>query len=153
MFKYAKEISLYFLIPLLLDRITKYFVLSGIWNNKIINPIMNIYITYNRGIACGIGENLNQYGYWTLAFIIALVLLYFCWFTWHIHSHRNLFIASLLALSGGISNFFDRLWFCGVVDFIQLHIGEWYFPVFNGADVIITLGAIMLCYEVFMFEK
>jgi signal peptidase II len=67
--------------------------------------------------------------------------------------HFGMTIACLLILAGGISNFCDRLWYGSVIDFIQLHLSDWYFPVFNVADISITLGAIALTYFVLLSDE
>ncbi len=52
-------------------------------------------------------------------------------------------------LGGALGNLYDRIQFGYVIDFIQLHIGQYYWPTFNVADSAITVGAIMLLIDVF----
>ena len=137
---------LYFLMPLLLDRVTKYFVVTGLWQSQKINSFFNLYVTYNRGIALGFASNFEQEYLVLLTILIAGILSYFAWYTRLVSAHRGMFISSLLVLSGGVSNFIDRIFFEGVVDFMQFHVGSYYFPVFNVADVFITCGAFLLSY-------
>ena len=141
--------SVSFFIPILLDRITKYCMISGIWQSKQINQFFNLYLTHNRGVAWGIGGHIHQAAHFSwVHLLVACVLIYFIWYMRFIAHNRNMLIACLLVLAGGISNFFDRLWYGSVIDFIQLHVGEWYFAVFNVADISITLGAVLLTYFV-----
>ena len=57
----------------------------------------------------------------------------------------------LLVLGGALGNFFDRLIYKAVPDFIDFHIGEFHWFIFNVADIFITLGVVILIYcEVFL---
>ncbi|MFA5998917.1 MAG: signal peptidase II [Candidatus Babeliales bacterium] len=135
-----------FIVPLLLDRITKYLIVNEIWETQTITSFFNIYFTYNRGIAWGIGSGLDQQYVMFTTIVVASVLFYFAWYMRLVADNHKMLGSCLLILSGGLSNFFDRLWFGGVVDFIQLHLSGWYFPVFNIADMSITIGALFLSY-------
>ncbi|MCX5924363.1 MAG: signal peptidase II [Candidatus Dependentiae bacterium] len=135
-----------FALPLFLDRITKYLIVNEIWETQTITSFFNLYFTYNRGIAWGIGSGLDQQYAMLTTFVVAAVLFYFAWYMRLVADNHKMLGSCLLILSGGLSNFFDRLWFGGVVDFIQLHYAGWYFPVFNIADVSITVGAMFLSY-------
>lgn len=139
-----------FIVPIIADRITKYLMLAHVWQSHEVNRFFNLYLTYNHGIAWGLGSQLHQSQFSWLTLLVALVLIYFLWYMRFIAHNRNMMIACLLVLAGGFSNFFDRLWYGSVVDFIQLHVADWYFPVFNVADVSISLGAVLLIYFVML---
>ena len=49
----------------------------------------------------------------------------------------------VLILGGAVGNFIDRLRFGAVVDFLDFHVGAWHWPVFNVADVFITVGVLL----------
>jgi len=49
-----------------------------------------------------------------------------------------------LVVGGGVSNLWDRWIFGAVLDFISFHLNDWYFPIFNVADIAISIGAIIL---------
>lgn len=125
-------------------------MISNVWHTQTINDFFNLYLTHNHGIAWGIGSQWYTDTFYLLTGLIAFVLIYFIWYMKSITHHRQMFAACLLIISGGISNFFDRLWYGSVIDFIQLHIADWYFPVFNVADISITIGAIFLVYFVLL---
>lgn len=138
----------FFWIPLLIDRATKYFIVHDIITSQYVCEFFNVYKTFNAGIAWGIGNDLHtSQAIWLLCFI-AIVLLYFIWYMRHILHSTVLTIACLLILSGGISNFADRCFYDGVVDFMQFHVGQYFFPVFNFADVCISIGAALLLYGI-----
>lgn len=135
-----------FFVPLLLDRVTKYLIVSGVVSSQVVCSIFNIYVTTNHGVAWSLGSDLSEPWACVLKTCIAMVLGYFAWYMRAVADNRVLAVASLLVLSGGISNFFDRLWYGSVIDFLQFHYQNYYFPTFNVADVGITLGAALLLY-------
>lgn len=151
--KLDNTLALFFLIPLLLDRYTKYLVTSNIWYSQEICSFFNIYITHNRGIAWSIADQMESAHVSWLTVIIACILVYFAWYLKSVSHHRSMTKACLLIISGGFSNFFDRLCYGSVIDFLQFHWGSWYFPVFNIADASITLGGIWLLYCVLFDES
>ncbi len=140
---------LIFLTSFFLDRITKYWIITGLLKPQIVCSFLNVYITFNRGIAWGIGSNLHDWYTKILYFFIACLLVYFIYYLKNILHNKILSIACMFIVSGGISNFIDRVWYGAVIDFIQLHWHDWYFPVFNIADVSITVGAVFLLYGIF----
>jgi signal peptidase II len=148
-----KLFSLFFCVPFLLDRVTKYLVVSGQIESQEITSFFNVYLTYNQGIAWSIGSGLDGLYFVAGMFLIASILLYFAWYIRLVALHSGMLASCFLVLSGGVSNFIDRIFFIGVVDFIQLHAVDWYFPVFNVADVAITCGAICLSYFFLRDEK
>ncbi|MEK7788603.1 MAG: signal peptidase II, partial [Planctomycetota bacterium] len=93
----------------------------------------------------------------TSAFIvfsaIAIVVILFI----YIKSDKTIFISNLalgLVLAGAIGNLWDRIWFRGVRDFIDLHIGDKYhWPTFNVADSLICVGVFILVITSFSAPK
>ena len=84
-----------------------------------------------------------------LASIFILVWL------WRCYEENNLLAWGLvLILAGALGNLIDRLQYQYVIDFINLHYNDYYFPAFNIADMAITFGAIMLIADNFeLFRK
>lgn len=141
---------IFFFFPLVLDRVTKHLVLTGILETRSICPIFNMYFTTNHGIAWGIGNDFGQPWGSLLKFGVIILLGYFAWYMRSVADNPILMRASLLILSGGISNLIDRFWYGSVVDFLQFHYQNYYFPTFNVADVGITLGAALLLYGTYI---
>ena len=61
--------------------------------------------------------------------------------------------ALLLVLGGALGNFFDRLIYKAVPDFIDFHVGNFHWFIFNVADIFITIGIICLIFSEFIFYK
>ena len=63
-------------------------------------------------------------------------------------------VGLLLILGGALGNFFDRLYYSAVPDFIDLHINNYHWFIFNVADIFITIGVICLILdELFSYKK
>ena len=130
----------------ILDRLTKFYVIyldkinssSEIFSSK----FLNIYLIWNEGIAFGLfsfNEN-NLYNLLTLfILIIIFVILYMV-------SKSNGFkkYSLLMILGGALGNVFDRIIYKAVPDFIDFHIGNFHWFIFNLADIFITIGVIFL---------
>ena len=67
------------------------------------------------------------------------------------HKNHLETLALMLIFSGALGNIIDRIDHGYVIDFISLHYDNWYFPTFNIADSIITLGTLCLCTTLFFF--
>lgn len=146
MLSYVRNFFFYFFVPLFIDRVTKYCVISQIIPDQQILSFLDVYLTYNRGISWGVGSSEHHGQFVFISFLVALVLLMFCWFMYKTPMNRMALGACLVILSGALSNFYDRIHFGGVVDFILFYWGSWWFPVFNMADVFIFCGTCVLLY-------
>ena len=140
-----KNISLAFLI-FILDRITKIYIInldkklsgSEIFSSKFIN----ITLIWNEGIAFGLlsFDQNNLYNLLTLLIIIVIFII--GWMT--VKSHGLKKYSLIMILGGAIGNLYDRIFFKAVPDFIDFHVGDFHWFVFNFADVFITLGVFFM---------
>lgn len=95
---------------------------------------------------------LAQAGGWQRGFFIAIGLAASAFLTWFIAREKA---ATLEAvgyagiLGGALGNVFDRTWRGAVVDWLDLHWGDWHWPAFNAADIGITLGVATLLIAAF----
>ena len=140
----------------ILDRLTKLYVIyldkinssPEIFSSK----FLNIYLIWNEGIAFGLfsfNEN-NLYNFLTLfILIIIFVILYM------ISKSSGFKKYSLLIIfAGALGNVFDRIIYKAVPDFIDFHIGDFHWFIFNLADVFISFGVLfMIIYELFLSNK
>ena len=132
---------------LFLDQFSKFILTRYLTANQSIPLIKGwFYLTliHNKGAAFGILRNQAPLFISTSVFAIILI-----WFNLKKNKHRKLYsIALSLILAGAGGNLIDRLFFGYVIDFLDLRI----WPVFNIADSAITIGAILLGWEIF-FKK
>ena len=105
--------------------------------------------TENPGIAFGQLQEGGSFGRWffvVLAAAAAVAVLYYFWRT--PRTDDQVLGACALLLAGILGNLTDRVRLGYVVDFIVLHAGGYHWPTFNIADASITMGALLLAYEV-----
>tara|TARA_B110000914_G_scaffold114067_1_gene99760 strand:+ start:574 stop:801 length:228 start_codon:yes stop_codon:yes gene_type:complete len=65
----------------------------------------------------------------------------------------NEYIALSFILAGALGNLYDRIFLGYVIDFIEIHYGNFYWPIFNIADISISIGVILLLYTTFINRK
>ena len=143
-------------IIFLLDRISKLYVIH--WDKINLNPeiysskYLNIHLIWNQGIAFGFLTFKGDYLYNSLTLLIIVVLIIILFEI--INSHGLKKYTFLIIFGGAIGNLFDRLVYKAVPDFLDFHVGDFHWFIFNIADVFITLGIITLIYyELFLTGK
>ena len=135
------NISLTFLI-FLLDRVSKIYVinldkkLSG--SEIFLSEYLNIILIWNEGIAFGLLSFNQENLYNLLTFLIILIIFFILVMTFKSSGLKK--IALIMILGGALGNVFDRILYKAVPDFIDFHIGNFHWFVFNVADIFITLG-------------
>lgn len=130
-----------------LDQLTKYFADTQLpyGQPQEIFSWFNLTLAYNRGAAFSFLSEASGWQRWffTAVAVIAIVVI-LAWLR-KLKPHEWLIGLSLtLILSGAIGNLIDRVMFGYVIDFIQWHYQDWYWPAFNIADSAITVGAVLL---------
>ena len=132
----------------ILDRLSKLYViyLDKINNSSEIfsSKFLNIYLIWNEGIAFGLlsFEKDNLYNILT-ALIIIIILVLFVLIT----RSTGLKKYSLTMIIGGaLGNVFDRIYSKAVPDFIDFHVGNFHWFIFNIADIFITIGVILMIF-------
>ena len=137
----------------IIDRISKFYVINfNIKNTSTelyTSKFLNINLIWNEGIAFGLfsfNQN-NLYNLLTLTIsIIILVILKMI-----IDSQGIKKYGLLMIFGGALGNLFDRLFYKAVPDFIDFHVEEFHWFVFNVADIFITTGVIiMILFELIL---
>ena len=128
------------------DRFSKIYVIdfyetnygSDLYNSK----FLNISLIWNEGIAFGLFSFSDKFFYHILSFLIGIVILIILVI---LNKSEGLKKYSLLMILGGaLGNFYDRIFFEAVPDFIDLHIENFHWFIFNVSDIFISLGVILM---------
>ena len=132
-----------------LDRFTKIYVIQLDKNNlgsDIFNSAyLNITLIWNKGIAFGLFSFNESFMYNLITFTIAAITIIILFM---ILKNEGLKKYSLLSIFGGsLGNLFDRIYYSGVPDFIDFHINDFHWFVFNFADIFITIGVLCLIFD------
>ena len=144
------------LIVFFLDRATKIYLInlqaSGTDIDFYINPFLNFYLIWNTGIGFGLASLDASIFYHILTAVILLVNIALIFFLLKAKG-INLYMFAII-IGGSTGNLFDRIYYYAVPDFIDLHIGNFHWFVFNVADIFITVGIIgLMLKELFKKEK
>ena len=143
------------LFVFLLDILSKNFIQNKIiYGEQLeITSFLSLVHFQNTGAAFSF---LSDQGGWQRYFLIAISLLAVLYIPWLINQYKKnilIFIGFLLILGGAIGNLYDRISYGYVIDFIYLHIDEFYWPAFNVADSAISLGVLLFLYGSFKNYK
>jgi signal peptidase II len=117
-------------------------------DKRIIKGFLDLIYTENPGIAFGQLQEGGAFGRWF--FVVLAILAAVAVFYYFIRTPRNddrVLGACSLLLAGILGNLTDRVRLGYVIDFIVLHAGSYHWPTFNVADASITLGAVLLAYD------
>ena len=140
---------LIFIILFFIDRISKIYLINlqstGTDIDYYIYPFLNIYLVWNTGIGFGLFSLESSTIYHALTFIIAIVNIILLVFLIKSKGLNSYLIA--IILGGSLGNLFDRIYYYAVPDFIDFHIGNFHWFVFNIADIFITVGIIGLIFS------
>ena len=140
-------ISLSFILLIfLIDRISKMYVIhldqkllgSEIFSSK----FLNINLIWNNGIAFGLLNFEKENLYNLLTALILIIIIFIALMSINTKGFKK--FSFLIILGGAIGNVFDRIFTKAVPDFIDFHIGNFHWFIFNVADIFITIGLIFL---------
>jgi len=145
-------IFLIILFCVLLDRYTKNEVIINFSENVFfINNFINIDLIWNTGIGFGFLSTESSLIYNLVSALVGAVIVILCYFTIISEATDKLIYA--IIIGGAIGNFYDRLIFNAVPDFIDLHYDRYHWFTFNVADIFITLGIIIFLTNEFLKNK
>lgn len=141
------------IIVIIIDQFTKYLVVQNMTLGESI-PLIDglLYFTSHRNEGAAFGILQGQMGLFYVATIIVIaIIVYFI--HKEVKGNRFLGITLGIILGGAIGNFIDRVLLGHVVDFIDVYIFTYNFPIFNIADSALVIGVILLIIYVFLEEK
>ena len=123
-------------------------------DKQIVNGVLDFIYTENPGIAFGQLQEGGAFGRWF--FVVLAIAAAIAVFYYFIRTPRNddrVLGACSLLLAGILGNLTDRVRLGYVVDFIVLHAGSYHWPTFNVADASITMGAVLLAYDLIIGHR
>ena len=144
--KIIKKENFYFLAIILfifgIDRLSKIEIIKNFSDGSVyLNDFLNLDLVWNTGIGFGLLSSNSTIFYNSISLLIGVIILFLLFL---IISANNFdkFVFSLIT-GGAIGNFYDRIYFQAVPDFIDLHFENLHWFTFNLADIFITVGIII----------
>jgi len=141
------------LLTLLLDQLSKSIISTSVHLGESV-PVLGsvIKLTYIRNPRGAFGLPLGGNIIFTIVSVLAILLiLYILWTVPGTRTWSRLALS--LVLGGAMGNLLDRLRLGEVIDFIDIGVGTTRWPVFNVADIGVTVGAALLCYAMFLKKE
>ena len=155
---FNKNFVINFLIILIifgLDRFSKIYVISenekNLSSELFVSKYLNIGLIWNEGIAFGLLSFNQGYFYNFLTILIAIVIIIIFFMLLKSDGFRK--YSFLMIFGGALGNLYDRIFFRAVPDFLDFHIGNFHWFIFNVADIFITIGIICLIFDEMFFNK
>lgn len=117
-------------------------------------PGFNLILAYNMGAAFNF---LNSGALWpNILFAVIALGVSFAILIWLYRLPRNerlVGVGLALILGGALGNLWDRIWYKHVIDFIELYVSSWHWPVFNLADTAVSIGAALIMWRWMAIKK
>ena len=130
----------------LLDRLSKIYVIyldkKFLGSELLSSKFLNIRLIWNEGIAFGLLSFNETIFYNALTFLILIIILIIFFMLSKSNGIKK--FSLMMILGGAIGNVYDRISYKAVPDFIDFHIGNFHWFIFNVADIFITLGVIFM---------
>tara|TARA_Y100000768_G_scaffold187988_1_gene140824 strand:- start:6 stop:491 length:486 start_codon:yes stop_codon:yes gene_type:complete len=144
------------LLIFLLDRISKIYVINldkKLLGSEIFSlKYLNIKLIWNEGIAFGL-LSFDQENLYNLLTVLIILIIFFI-FVMILKSSGLEKLALIMILGGALGNVFDRILYKAVPDFIDFHVGDFHWFIFNISDIFISIGVIIMVFlEIFKNNK
>ena len=153
----SKKIINFFLILsfiFTIDRLSKIYILKYFELNSseiYLTSFLNLILVWNKGIGFGLlsFEGSVVYNFITFFIFIVILILFIVGVK---YDQKNGYFYMII-IGGALGNVFDRIFYYSVPDFIDFHLGDFHWFVFNVADIFITIGIICLIIVEMIFNK
>ena len=154
--KTLKKENFYFLLIIsiifFLDRYSKLEILRNFSDKSLyVNDFLNLYLVWNTGIGFGLLSFDTNLIYNLITTLIGLLIIILIMIG--IKSESSEKIIFSIIIGGALGNFYDRIIYNAVPDFIDLHIGNFHWFIFNIADIFITIGVLWLIFLEIISKK
>ena len=140
----------------LIDRASKSLIISSSENYEqygvSITSFLNFNLIWNEGIAFGLFSFDEKLYYNLLTILICLITAVIIWLMLKSKGFEKL--SFMMIIGGSLGNIFDRIFYSAVPDFIDIHVNNFHWFIFNVADIFITMGIIcLISIEIFGTKK
>ena len=139
----------------LIDRVSKILIIKKsqeIMGGEIFSSrFINFELIWNKGIAFGLFSSDSGVFYQLISLSIIFIVMILIYFITKSKGFEK--FGFILILGGALGNLFDRIFYKAVPDFIDLHINNFHWFIFNIADIFITIGVICLILVEIFFKK
>jgi len=148
--------NIYFILIIIIiftiDRFSKLVIINNFSQDAFhLNDFINFDLIWNTGIGFGLLSSELNLIYNSVTILIGLVILILFYIS-IISQNLDKLIYSVI-IGGGLGNFYDRLAYSAVPDFIDLHFNSFHWFTFNGADIFITLGILAFLMKSFLVKN
>jgi len=137
-----------------LDQLTKQFITRTMELGDS-NPIIDnfLYITYHRNSGAAFGILQGRMIFFYIITAIAIIGIVIWLSKLNLKEEKLLAIALALILGGAVGNFIDRVIYQSVIDFVYTRWWGYSFPIFNVADVALTIGGILMALDMMILDR
>tara|TARA_B100000795_G_C22772212_1_gene428387 strand:- start:1024 stop:1524 length:501 start_codon:yes stop_codon:yes gene_type:complete len=139
----------------LIDRVSKIYILKiAEVENSVdiyVTSYLNLYLIWNKGVAFGMFSANGSIIYNTITLIISLFIIFVFYMILLNNNIKRYFL--VLIAGGALGNFYDRIIYSAVPDFIDLHFQGFHWFIFNVADIFITSGVFCLILVEFFYNN
>ena len=129
-----------------LDRLSKIFVIqldkNSLGSEIFSSAYLNILLIWNKGIAFGLFSFDELHLYNTLTLLISIIVVILVIMSLKSEGFKR--YSLLMIVGGALGNLHDRIFFNAVPDFIDFHVGNFHWFIFNVADIFISLGVFFM---------
>lgn len=137
-----------------IDRISKIKIIRYQLSNENyikVNDFLNLDLVWNTGIGFGLFNFEANLTYHLISFIIFIIIAIIV----YLIIKGSLFekFSYSIILGGAVGNFYDRIFYYAVPDFIDIHYQNFHWFTFNVADIFITIGIMLLIGKEFAFKN
>ncbi len=145
-------------VVIVIDQWTKWLAQTKLAFHEpiaVIEPVLNWTLAYNYGAAFSFLADAGGWQKWFFSGLALLMALFLSVYLIRVPRQAKLLSIGLaLMLGGAIGNLIDRLMLDKVVDFIHVHYADiWHFPIFNIADIAISLGVAIIIIDMLFLEN
>ena len=147
---------LFIIFAIIIDQCSKVFIskimLENGFSSISVFSFLDFVFVRNTGISFGLfseGGMFGRYFFSIFSISVGLFIALLAFFT----DKKIVYLGLCLISAGAIANAIDRVYFGGVIDFIDFFVYNFHWPAFNFADIFITFGVVLLLYENFFYNK